>query len=117
MSIELCNLRKEKPKHPWDVKVDRSSVLGNPFTTGTREEQCRRYDEMFRSEQKMPNKKAVLTELKRLIRLHDQYGKLRLFCWCVPLQCHSETIKAFLEEARADNEAWHKEIREKYPNL
>ena len=31
MSIEICNLRKEKPCNPWDVRVDRTSVLGNPF--------------------------------------------------------------------------------------
>ena len=29
--IEICNLRKQKPIEPYDVKVDRSSILGNPF--------------------------------------------------------------------------------------
>lgn len=29
--IEICNLRKEKPKYSYDIKVDMSSVLGNPF--------------------------------------------------------------------------------------
>ena len=29
--IEIMNLRYDKPSQPWDVKVDRSSVLGNPF--------------------------------------------------------------------------------------
>jgi len=29
--IEIKNLRHEKPTHPWDVKVDRSSFFGNRF--------------------------------------------------------------------------------------
>jgi len=27
----IKNLRYEKPKHEWDVRVDRTSILGNPF--------------------------------------------------------------------------------------
>ena len=29
--IQIKNLRNQKPQYPYDVKVDRSSVLGNPF--------------------------------------------------------------------------------------
>ena len=36
-------------------------------------------------------------ELERLKKLHVEYGKLRLFCWCAPKRCHAETIKQFLE--------------------
>lgn len=94
--IELVNLRNEKPKHPWDVRVDRTNPLGNPFKDGTREEQCAKYKADF-NERAIKNP-YMRAELIRLYRLHQQYGKLRLFCWCVPLQCHSETIKAFLDQ-------------------
>ena len=92
--IELCNLRKEKPVHPWDVRVDRSSDLGNPFKGGSREEQCDRYQKYF-DEFTLGSKELI--ELVRLYHIYEQYGKLRLFCWCVPLRCHSMTIKAFLD--------------------
>ena len=31
INISIKNLRTEKPIHPWDVKVDRSSWFGNRF--------------------------------------------------------------------------------------
>lgn len=98
--IELCNLRKEKPVHSWDIRVDRSTVLGNPFKNGSREEQCDNYQEYFDNLTTPPKglaRKNVVNELAHLHELHKQYGKLRLFCWCVPLRCHSMTIKAYLE--------------------
>lgn len=94
--IELVNLRKMKPKKPWDVRVDRLSPLGNPYKDGTRDSQCDRYEADF---QKRFNCDTIfLKELQRLYQIHQKYGKLRLFCWYVPERCHSETIKKFLEE-------------------
>ena len=29
--VTIKNLRFSKPEHEWQIKVDRSSVLGNPF--------------------------------------------------------------------------------------
>ena len=94
--IELCNLRKEKPCNPWDVKVDRSSVLGNPFHSGSRNYVCDQYEKAFEDRVRLNLTKYA--ELQRLLIIHKQYGKLRLFCWCTPLRCHSETIKYFLEQ-------------------
>ena len=94
--IELCNLRNTKPVHPYDVKVDRSSVLGNPFKTGTRDQECDQYAEYFPKQ--IDINPAFKAELQRLWKLHKEHGKLRLFCWCVPLRCHSITIKAFLDK-------------------
>lgn len=98
MAIELRNLRAEKPKHVWDVKVDRSSPLGNPFTEGTRDQQCDRYELWFQTKVVREDYKIV-SELWRLLQIYKEYGKLRLFCWCVPNRCHSETIKKELESA------------------
>ena len=94
--IELCNLRKEKPAFPYDVKVDRSSVLGNPFKEGDRDWQCDRYCDTF--EERMDNRPGMQAEMNRINELHKKHGKVRLFCWCVPLRCHSITIKKYLEE-------------------
>jgi uncharacterized Zn finger protein len=38
---------------------------------------------------------------REVMRLHDilqQYGKLELYCWCVPKRCHAETIKNYIEK-------------------
>ena len=97
--IELCNLRKIKPIHPYDVRVDRSSPLGNPFKDNDRGSQCDRYEAYFNNAATLKNDNtAIHTELQRLYHIHKQYGKLRLFCWCVPLRCHSMTIKTFLDK-------------------
>ena len=99
MPIEIMNLRNTKPSQPYDVKVDRSSVLGNPFPMSNESQRnavCDRYAK-YASEQIKNG--AYLKEMSRLYYLYKQYGKLRLFCWCAPKRCHAETIKAYLENA------------------
>lgn len=96
--IEICNLRKEQLKFAYDMRVDRNSILGNPFYMRDESERdivCEKYKEYFYREIK--NNKVFLEELRHLYRVHKQYGRLRLFCWCAPKKCHAETIKAFLE--------------------
>ena len=95
--IKIKNLRVEKPKNPWDAKVDRSSILGNPYKEGIdgdRDEVCDKHSLYFAKNCKGKLKK----ELDHLIEIHKKYGKLNLFCWCTPKRCHSEPIKAYLEE-------------------
>jgi hypothetical protein len=44
--INIKNLRKEKPKNPWDVIICRPSALGNPFflkTEAERDMGCDKY--------------------------------------------------------------------------
>ena len=93
--IEIMNLRNTRPSQPWDVRVDRSSVLGNPFK-GDRDVDCDKYAVYFATCIADPNASAFKDELARLAQLYKQYGKLRLFCWCAPLRCHSETIREWL---------------------
>lgn len=97
--IRIKNLRNEKPTQIWQVKVDRSSVLGNPFymaTENQRDEVCRKYEEYFNK--KIESDIRFREELRRLYKIHRDYGKLELFCWCAPKRCHAETIKKFLEK-------------------
>lgn len=96
--IEIKNLRVEYPMKEWQVRVDRRSVLGNPFYMGSeaqRDEVCEKYIKYFR-EQRV-NNPAFQAELSRLYHIYKKCGKLELFCWCAPKRCHAETIKKFLE--------------------
>ena len=96
--IEICNLRNEKMKFAYDFRIDRASILGNPFfmkDESMRNEVCDRYDEYFHKKLLLNNKALLL--LNNMYEVHKKYGKLRLFCWCAPRRCHGETIKKFLE--------------------
>jgi len=91
--IQIKNLRYEKPKHEWDVKVDRTSILGNPFymqNESQRDEVCDKYEEYF--QEKMKNDEEFRREVERLCNLHIKHSKLNIFCWCTPKRCHAETI-------------------------
>ena len=51
-NIAIKNLRNEKPQYEWQVKVDRSSVLGNPFYMGNesqRDKVCDKYEAYFKT--------------------------------------------------------------------
>lgn len=109
--IEICSLRTTKPQYEYDVRVDRQSVLGNPFKMDNESQRnavCDEYAVYF--DGIVTNNWSVLhnycvssdereefmTELRRLYKLAKKHGKLRLFCWCAPKRCHAETIKRFL---------------------
>jgi len=95
--IEIMNLRNTKPSQVYDVKVDRSSVLGNPFPMRAewmRDEVCDKYNLWFLKQSKHQPK--FIAELNLLLRVYKEHGRLRLFCWCAPKRCHAETIKAWL---------------------
>ncbi len=94
--IEICNLRKQKPTEPYDVKVDRTSALGNPFymkNESERDKVCKQYQEWFYEELFDSVIQAELWLLKDIL---TKYGKLRLFCWCSPKRCHAETIRDYI---------------------
>ena len=98
-NITIKNLRNEKPYQEWQVRVDRSSILGNPFYMATENERnkvCEQYEKYFDKKIKNQDFKFI-NELKRLKNLLTKYNKLELFCWCYPKRCHAETIKQYLE--------------------
>ena len=97
--IEICNLRNKKPSKPYDFKVDRTSPLGNPFfmkDESFRDEVCDKYREYFYN--KIKNSKSFRESVEALMAVYVQTGQLRLFCWCSPKKCHSETIREFILE-------------------
>lgn len=95
--ITIKNLRYEKPTQPYQVRVDRTSILGNPYymrDESHRDEVCDKYKLYFKEQLK--TNISFRKEVERLITIHKQYGKLELFCWCAPKRCHAETIRAFI---------------------
>lgn len=116
-TIEIKNLRFDKMEHPYDVRVDRASVLGNPFKMfdeSQRDLVCTRYYKYFYNKvnaRDLKKNKTFIEEIQRLYSIYKKYGRLRLFCWCYPKRCHAETIKNFvlmIELGLADH-AWYKE--------
>ena len=98
--VTIKNLRFSKPEHEWQVKVDRSSVLGNPFymaNESKRDDVCDRYEAYFKSVIQN-TESAFYKELERLYTILKKHGKLELFCWCAPRRCHAQTIKKYIEE-------------------
>ncbi len=101
--IKIMNLRTARIEYPWDVRVDRKSVLGNPFymhigyDESERDRVCKQYAVYFQQRIAKNNPgDPFIQELKRIQQLYKQYGKLRLFCWCAPKRCHAETIRDYL---------------------
>jgi hypothetical protein len=99
--IEIMNLRKSKPSRPSDVKVDRSSILGNPFPMNgesQRDAVCDQY-KPYHAKRMTGSSSSDLNfqkEMYRLKALYLKHGKLRLFCWCAPKRCHVSTIKQWI---------------------
>lgn len=98
--ITIHNLRFEKMQRAFDVRVDRESVLGNPYPLKCESDRYHvigQYAGWLEAQLKKRGSPQQL-ELARLHELHVRYNILRLFCWCAPLYCHAELIKARLEK-------------------
>ncbi len=98
--IEVKNMRVEKPSNPWDIKVDRTSPLGNPFimhTESERDSVCNQYEKWL-SDMIASKNNIVCSEMNRLYKIYKQFNRLNLYCWCAPKRCHAETIKRLIEE-------------------
>ena len=108
--IRIVNLKCYVPKSGEVlVKVDRSSPLGNPFkmySESDRDLVCRKYEEYMQSKVKdflehkaiSKNDISYIIELNRIIQLAKQGKDIALGCWCYPKRCHSESIKALVEQ-------------------
>lgn len=97
--IRIINLRNYtlKPNEVL-IKVDRSTVVGNPFPMHNetqRNEVCDKYAEYFA--QQMPINKAFHAYIGNIYRTAKKQD-VALGCWCAPKRCHAETIKTFIEQ-------------------
>ena len=96
VDILIKNMHRNKPQYAFEFKVDRTTPVGNPYsmTKGyTRQEACDKYMLEFEERLKEPEFKAYIDDM---IKAYNRYGRLHLFCWCVPLRCHAETIKRYI---------------------
>ncbi len=100
MSIKIESMRgRNHPVHPWQRRVDRAGILGNPFgmrNLQDRDSSCDKYHTWF-YEQVDKGNAEIMEELANLLHIHKTFGQVTLMCWCAPLRCHSETIKEYLE--------------------
>lgn len=82
-------------REPYDVRIDRASKWGNPFShkdgtkaqyrVATREEAIECYRDWIANR---PDLLAALPELR---------GK-RLGCWCAPQPCHGDVLAGLAEQ-------------------
>lgn len=115
--IRIINLRNYRLRDGEVlIKVDRSSVLGNPYymngeSFSQREYVCDMYqyeyfnkitDKNMSDEDvnkylgKRINRSAFMNELRRIYVIAKEQD-VALGCWCAPRRCHAETIKNFIE--------------------
>lgn len=105
MSIKVGNIKTHKKDDSIAIKVDRTSVLGNPFFTKgewNRELVCARYEEYFIKKIEDGTDLEFLDELERIGEL-SLNNEITLLCWCSPKPCHAETIKKYLDYNYGDN--------------
>lgn len=107
--IRIVNLRTYRPvADEVLIKVDRSSIAGNPFPMSSEKDRdlvCDLYQTYFA--ERIAAEKQLLDVFggdTRFLNFITQIGKyaedydVALGCWCYPKRCHAETIKAYLED-------------------
>ncbi|QII21743.1 DUF4326 domain-containing protein [Deinococcus wulumuqiensis R12] len=75
------------------------SELGNPYTMPryTREDAISAYDGWLRLRLQTALSNRVAEMVDELISRVQTGENIALCCWCAPLPCHADTIKATLE--------------------
>jgi len=90
--------RVNKPLEGYvNIRIDRSSPLGNPFimrTESERDSVCEKYHKYFHQE--VIERGSVREEVIRIYRLVKEGKSVNLQCWCKPKRCHGDTIKSFI---------------------
>lgn len=96
--IRIVNLRNYTlNKGEILIKVDRSSILGNPYfmsDESKRDKVCDDYEMYFIN--KYSNDVKFRNEVDRIVNLAKNFD-IALGCWCFPKRCHSTTIKEHIE--------------------
>jgi hypothetical protein len=89
--VEVINLRTCKDwGKPGDVRIDRKTKWGNPYTMQTesdRDRVCNLYEVWL--DKQLRQQKLNLKELK---------NAQRLGCWCSPKRCHGDYLKRKIED-------------------
>ena len=103
--ILIFNMRDIKPTQPWDFRIDRHTILGNPSVISpmmTRVRACYEYEVYFQKQ--VQSNERFKKKLDKMIETAIKYRQLNLICWCEPEACHGRTIKRYIEqELKAKN--------------
>jgi hypothetical protein len=100
VSIRIVNFKTYKPLHKNELlmKVDRSSMLGNPYfmnDESKRDEVCDKYEKYFFERLEVDEQFAKAVQ--NIIDCAKAGFDIALCCWCAPKRCHAETIKRYVE--------------------
>ncbi len=119
--IFIGNLHKGQEstlRHGVVVRCDRGhSVLCNPFKVTSedqRDRSCDQYQVYFDKKVSEKTDTAFMNELRRIYQL-ALTSDVVLACWCYPKRCHTQTIKAFLEQFLMKDKRYAQRLRKK-PN-
>jgi|TARA_R110002110_G_C13377487_1_gene710788 hypothetical protein len=83
MSVVHCQ------KEPFDVKIDRTTIWGNPYSH--KEGTLAKYHCDTRQESIEKYKEYILNTPELLKRIPELQGKI-LGCWCKPKACHGDFL-------------------------
>lgn len=115
--IQVMNMKYHTPSIlVSDIKIDRSSPLGNPFPLSMGRAECiDAYEDAIHKclKQKVDVKgplstlvyREVKREMNRIYTLTRNGIAVRLFCWCAPLPCHGDVVKKIIEDVITLKEA------------
>jgi len=105
--ITIHNMNLEKPYQVFDVRCDRESPLGSPFylkgNEAIRDDVCDAYSSWFEAKVLSQKNWQAYEELMRIRELYRKHGKLRIFCWCSPRRCHTQTIAEWLKKDKCND--------------
>lgn len=122
----VSQFREQLPINSVSVRIDRATVLGNPFVMNCESERnavCEAYDEWLRLNvesthptvvnvykvaqkygvkvqvrRKVVNSLKVQQELNRILKLLSSGQTVVLNCWCAPKRCHGDSVKELLTQ-------------------
>lgn len=101
--ITVVNIKNHVRDGTRIIHCGRGTPLGNPFimknkTLSERDRVCDQYKAHFKciTDGKLP---VHATARKMLAEIKDAAarGDVQLHCYCAPLRCHCDTIKAYIE--------------------
>lgn len=112
--ITIVN-KKEKlyVGEPFKIYIGRPSILGSPYTVkeygraGCIEKYNSYFQSIMQGTLKGQDFDAIRKAVVYLKKVHDEYGKLVLECWCAkgeittkdkPYICHGQVIAEYLEK-------------------
>lgn len=98
MTVEVWNMKLWYGgfDDPHTVRVDRTSVYGNPFIIGKhgdRFECVDQYEIYWDEALKHPDSPIGWSYYNRLLPLYKETQFVRLVCWCSPKICHADVIQ------------------------